>query len=122
MLDTRATDWLSRLQANVTKLVSLVFGALILLQLLQIGYSLISKPLKTPQPVLPAAVPRAQRSGVNVQTVVAAHLFGVPVTDSSTQHPENAPQSSPNLFFPGTIATQDPNRGVAIIRDGSAPP
>jgi general secretion pathway protein C len=121
MLDTRTNDWLSRLQANVPKLVSLLFGALILLQLLQIGYSLISKPLKTPQPVLPAAVPRAQRSGVNVQTVVAAHLFGVPVTDSSTQDPENAPQSSANLLLAGTIATQDPKRGVAIISDGGAP-
>ena len=121
MLDTRTNDWVSRLQANGPKLVSLVFGALILLQLLQIGYSFISKPLKIPQPVLPAAVPRAQRSAVNIQTVVAAHLFGVPVTDPSTQDPENAPQSSANLLLAGTIATQDPKRGVAIISDGGAP-
>ena len=121
MLDTRTNDWVARLQANGPKLVSLLFGALILLQLLQIGYSLISKPLKTPQPVLPAAMPRAQRSGVNIQTVVAAHLFGVPVTDPSTQDPENAPQSSANLLLAGTIATQDPKRGVAIISDGGGP-
>jgi general secretion pathway protein C len=121
MLDSRTNDWLSRLQANGPRLVSLVFAALILLQVLQIGYSFISKPLKTPQPVVPAAVPRAQRSGVNIQTVVAAHLFGVPVTDPSTQDPENAPQSSANLLLAGTIATQDPKRGVAIISDGGAP-
>jgi general secretion pathway protein C len=121
MLATRTNEWLSRLQANGPKLVSLVFGALILLQLLQIGYSLISKPLKTPQPVLPAAMPRAQRSGVDIQTVVAAHLFGVAVADPSTQDPENAPQSSANLLLAGTIATQDPKRGVAIISDGGAP-
>ena len=59
----------------------MVFAALILLQLLQIGYSLISKPLKSPQPVATAAVPRPQRSGVDIQTVVSAHLFGVAVTD-----------------------------------------
>jgi general secretion pathway protein C len=120
MLDTHTNDWLSRLQANGPKLVSLVFGALILLQLLVIGSSLISKPLKVPQPV-PAALPRAQRSGADIQTVVSAHLFGVAAADSSAQDPDNAPQSSANLLLAGTIATQDPRHGVAIISDGGAP-
>jgi general secretion pathway protein C len=121
MLDTRANEWLSRLQAQGPKLVSLVFAALILLQLLQIGYSLISKPLKSPQPVQPASVPRTGRSGVDIQTVVSAHLFGVAVADPATQDPSNAPQSSANLLLAGTIATQDPKRGVAIISDAGGP-
>src|SRR5882757_118383 len=121
MIDTRTNEWLSRLQAQGPKLVSMVFAALILLQLLQVGYSLISKPLKSPQPVAPAAVPRPQRSGVDIQTVVSAHLFGVAVADPSTQDPENAPQSSANLLLAGTIATQDPKRGVAIISDAGSP-
>jgi general secretion pathway protein C len=120
MLDTHANDWMSRLQANGPKLVSFVFGALILLQLLVVGSSLISKPLKVPQPA-PGAMPRAQRSGVDVQTVVAAHLFGVAVADPAAQDPDNAPQSSANLLLAGTIATQDPKHGVAIISDGGAP-
>jgi len=121
MIDTRTNEWLSRLQAQGPKLVSMVFAALILLQLLQVGYSLISKPLKSPQPVAPAAVPRPQRSGVDIQTVVSAHLFGVAVADPAAQDPENAPQSAANLLLAGTIATQDPKRGVAIISDaGSA--
>jgi general secretion pathway protein C len=121
MIDPRTNEWLSRLQAQGPKLVSVVFAALILLQLLQIGYSLISKPLKSPQPVATAAAPRPQRSGVDIQTVVSAHLFGVAVADPSTQDPANAPQSSANLLLAGTIATQDPKRGVAIISDaGSA--
>jgi len=120
MLDTRSNEWLARLQANGPKVVSLVIAALILLQLLQIGYSFISKPLKTPQPVLPAAAgPRQAHSGVDIQTVVSAHLFGVPPAE--TQDPENAPQSSANLLLAGTIATQDPKHGVAIISDGGAP-
>ena len=121
MLDTRSNEWLSRLQAQAPKLVSLVFAALILLQLLQVGYSLISKPLKSPQPVVTASAPRVQRSGVDIQTVVSAHLFGVAVADPSTQDPENAPQSSANLLLAGTIATQDPKRGVAIISDAGSP-
>jgi general secretion pathway protein C len=102
-------------------LISLVFAALILLQLLQIGYSLLSKPLKSPQPVVTAPVQRAQRSGVDIQSVVSAHLFGVPAVDPTAQDPENAPQSSANLVLAGTIATQDPKRGVAIISDAGGP-
>jgi general secretion pathway protein C len=121
MLDARNVEWLSRLQAQGPKLVSLAFAALILLQLLQVGYSLISKPLKSPQPVVAASVPRTVRSGVDIQTVVSAHLFGVAAADPSTQDPENAPQSSANLLLAGTIATQDPKRGVAIISDAGGP-
>ena len=121
MLDTHTNDWLSRLQANGPKLVSFVFGALILLQLLLIAYPFISKPLKSPQPVQAPAMQRAPRSGADIQTVVSAHLFGVPVVDPATQDPANAPQSSANLLLAGTIATQDPKRGVAIISDAGAP-
>jgi general secretion pathway protein C len=121
MLDTRTHEWLSRLEAQGPKLVSLLFGALILAQLLQIGYSFIAKPLKSPQPVLANAVPRQQRAGLDIQTVVSAHLFGVAVSDPSTQDPANAPQSSANLVLAGTIATQNPKRGVAIISEGGAP-
>jgi len=119
MLDTRTSNLLSRLQANGPKLVSFVIGALILLQLLQIALPFISKPLKVPEPVVAAAPPRAQRSGADIQTVVAAHLFGVPPAASRDEG--NAPQSSANLLLAGTIATQDPKHGVAIISEGGAP-
>jgi general secretion pathway protein C len=121
MLDTRTNEWLSRLQANAPRVVSLVIGALLLVQVLQIAYSLISKPLKSPQPVVAAAAPRAQRPGVDIQTVVSAHLFGVAVAVPSNQNPEDAPQSSANLLLAGTIATQNPKHGVAIISDAGAP-
>jgi general secretion pathway protein C len=120
MLDTHTNDWLSRLQANGPKFVSFVFGALILLQLLLMAYPYISKPVKSPQPVLaPAMPPSTQRSGVDIQTVVSAHLFGVP--PAVTQDEGNAPQSAANLLLTGTIATQDPKHGVAIISEGGAP-
>lgn len=119
MLDTRTNDWLSKLQANGPKVVSLVFGALILLQLLQIGYPYIARPVKSPQPVLAPAPPRMPRSGVDIQNVVSAHLFGIPPV--ATQDEGNAPQSAANLLLAGTIATQDPKHGVAIISDGGAP-
>ncbi len=55
------------------------------------------------------------------KAVVAAHLFGVAGGRSDAQDPDNAPQSSANLLLAGTIATQDPKHGVAIISEGGAP-
>src|SRR6202041_1899560 len=75
-------------------------------------------PVKSPQPVLTTPVPVARHAGLDVQSVVSAHLFGVAAPDPSTQDPANAPQSTANLVLAGTIATQDPKHGVAIISDG----
>jgi general secretion pathway protein C len=74
--------------------------------------------VKTPEPVVAATPASHQRPAANVQTVIAAHLFGVAVADPTTQDPNNAPLSSANLVLAGTIATQDPKRGIAIISDG----
>jgi general secretion pathway protein C len=121
MLDTRTNEWLSRLEAHGPRLVSLIFAALILIELSQIGYSMLAKPLKSPQPVLNTAVTRPQRSNLDIQTVVSAHLFGVPAVGTGSQNPEDAPQSSANLLLAGTIATENPKHGVAIISDGGGP-
>src|ERR1700733_367841 len=72
MLDSRTHEWLSRLQGNGPRLVSLGLAALI----------------------------------------------AVAAPDASLQDPANAPQSTANLVLAGTIASQDPKRGVAIISDG----
>jgi general secretion pathway protein C len=50
--------------------------------------------------------------------VVSAHLFGVATADPASQDPATAPLSSANLVLAGTIATQDPKHGIAIISDG----
>ncbi|HEX3913702.1 MAG TPA: type II secretion system protein GspC [Steroidobacteraceae bacterium] len=112
---------MARLQANGPKVVSLIFALLIVAQLGQIGYSLMTKPLNTPQPVAAAAAPPAHKPGVDIQSVVSAHLFGVAAVAQSAQDPDNAPQSSANLLLAGTIATQNPKRGVAIISESGGP-
>ena len=117
MLDTRTTEWLSRVQANGPSAVAWVLGALIAVELARIAVALLSGPVKSPQPVVTATAPRA-RPGANVQAVVSAHLFGVAVADPTTQDPNNAPLSSANLALAGTIATQNPKKGIAIISDG----
>ena len=119
MLDSRTHEWLSRLQGSGPRLVSLGLAALIAVELARIAISLLGGgPVKSPQPVSVSTAPRAQHAGFDVQSVVSAHLFGVAAPDPSTQDPANAPQSTANLVLAGTIATQDPKRGVAIISDG----
>ena len=118
MQDTRTNEWLSRLQSNGPHLVSLVLAALIAVELARIAMSLLGGPVKSPQPVIAGTAPSPPRPAANVQAVVSAHLFGVAAADPSTQDPANAPLSSANLVLAGTIATQDPKRGIAIISDG----
>jgi general secretion pathway protein C len=120
MLDTRAQELLSRLQGNGPRLAALGLAALIAVELARIAIALLAGgPVKSPQPELANIAPRgAQHAGLDIQSVVSAHLFGVAVADPSAQDPANAPQSTANLVLAGTIATQDPKRGVAIISDG----
>ncbi len=118
MLDTQKNEWLSRLQGNGPTYASLALAALIVVELARLAVSLLSGPVKSPEPVMTRAVQPHQHAGVDVQSVVSAHLFGIATVDASTQNPANAPLSSANLLLAGTIATQDPKRGVAIISDG----
>jgi len=118
MLDTRTNDWLSRLQSNGPNLVSLGLAALIAVELVRMAVSVLSGPVKSPQPTLaPSAQTRPQPT-VNVRAVVSAHLFGLATADPVAQDPANAPLSSANLVLAGTIATQDPKHGIAIISAG----
>jgi general secretion pathway protein C len=118
MLETRSNEWLSRLQGNGPRLVSLGLAALIAVELARIAISLLgATPVRSPQPVLSNVAVHDHNAGLDVQSLVSAHLFGVAVADPTAQDPANAPQSTANLVLAGTIATSDPKRGVAIISD-----
>jgi general secretion pathway protein C len=120
MLDSRNATWLSRLESKGPNFVSLLLAALIAVEAARIVVAMVSGPVKSPRPVIAANMqlhPTA-RTGVNAQAVAAAHLFGKAVADPTRQDPNNAPLSSANLVLAGTIATQDPKRGIAIINDG----
>jgi general secretion pathway protein C len=121
MQNPRTNEWLSRLQANGPRLASLLLAALIAVELAKIVISLLgATPVKSPQPILTGSVPRAQRPAPHIQSVISAHLFGIAAVPGA-QDPASAPQSAANLLLAGTIATQDPKRGVAIISDGGGP-
>ena len=119
MLETNTNEWLSRLRGNGPRLTTLVLAALIAVEVARIAILLLgANPVKSPHPVITQAPPRPANPSVGIQNVVSAHLFGTYVAERSTQDAENAPQSTANLVLAGTIASQDPQRGVAIISDG----
>jgi general secretion pathway protein C len=118
MLDTRTNQWLSRLQGNGPAYVSLILAALIAIELARVAISFLGGPVKTPQPVVNRPAAPHVRPGVDVQKVVSAHLFGIAAVEPGGQDPASAPLSSANLVLAGTIASQDPKHGVAIITDG----
>jgi general secretion pathway protein C len=118
MLDAQKNEWLSRLRANGPTYASLALAALIVVEVARLAVSLLNAPVRTPEPEVTRAAPARRHAGVDVQSVVSAHLFGVATVDATVQDPANAPLSSANLVLAGTIASQDPKRGVAIISDG----
>ncbi len=115
MLESRAHEWLSRLQGNGPRLASLGLAALIGVELVRMAVSVVGTPVRSPQPVVAPAAVAAPHAGFDTQSVVSAHLFGVPPVE--TQDPSTARPSQSNLVLAGTIATSDPKRGVAIISD-----
>ena len=62
--------------------------------------------------------PNPARKGIDVQTIVNAHLFGVPQTEAP-QDSTNAPQTQMNLVLSGVFAADDPAKGLAIIGDSA---
>ena len=112
MLDTRTNEWLSRLQANGPKMVSLVFAALILLQLLQIGFSLFAKPVKSPQPVATGSAPPPRRAEVDVPRImVSAHPFGDAAADAAAQDPDQRPGPPPTCCWPAPLPPKTRSTG-----------
>ncbi len=107
----------SLLQRSGPTLVSLSLGGLIVAELARLSLALIG-PIGSHAPES-AAISRSPRSGhdrVDVPGIVAAHLFGGAM-QSKSQDPENAPLATGSLVLAGTIARQDPRRGMAIISD-----
>lgn len=122
MTDPRIEEWLSRLARNGPWLGSMLIAALIAIELARISVMVVgSNQLRSV--ALPAhqgagMIAGVRRASINVQGITNAHLFGIAAPDPSMQDPNNAPPTTANLVLAGTIATQDPMHGVAIISDG----
>lgn len=119
MIDERLQPLISKATANGPWLVSMALAALIAVELARTALGAFGgAPLKSVAPAAPRAAPPASQRAIDVQQVVSAHLFGIATAEAAAVDPANAPVSTANLVLAGTIATQDPKHGVAIISDG----
>jgi general secretion pathway protein C len=117
MPQTRINDWLHRLPQQGPWLASVLLSVLIAIELARAAVSLWGAGPVEPLLPPPHAGARAPRNpGVDTASIAAAHLFGV--ADVAPQSEDSARESSANLVLNGTIATQDPKHGMAIISDG----
>lgn len=108
--------------------VSLLLVIVIAWQLARILWLLVPAPSAGDAVTVPAGelAPAAETAGTtNVQSIVAAHLFGVAQTDEEAspqpvaEDTSNLADTRQNLSLKGTIAATDENLAAAIIADGS---
>jgi type II secretion system protein C len=59
-----------------------------------------------------------QSTQLDIQAIVTAHLFGV--AENTSPDSERTPLKSDNLVLEGTVTTDAPTRGIAIISDAGA--
>ncbi len=119
LLDAPTGPGRSPISGYAPLLVSLVLGILITVELARASLILSGgSPSKAREPALVLNARAPKRLAIDVHGIAAAHLFGVFVDDPSTQDPAKAPRTTANLLLAGTLATDDPKHGFAIISDG----
>ncbi len=112
----RSGDLWSMVCRNDATLATWTLAALIWVELGQMVGMLVVPRHPVPARV-PATLPSQVRlsAGVNAGEIVSAHLFGLSVPEPVVQDPGHAPPSTADLTLAGTIATENPQRGKAII-------
>ncbi len=105
----RRERW-SRLTARAPLLVSAVLAALLLAELARIVLA-----VRAPTRPIPVAAAARGRPAPDVPSIVAAHLFGAAPIEAD---PDHAPRTTADLKLSGTIATEQPKHGFAIIVGG----
>lgn len=85
--------------------------------------NLIPQPESTPPPVTPdsSPTPGTRSRSVDLQGILNAHLFGVAGAEATPDsNTIDAPQTQLNLVLAGTIAVDDPEKGIALIGETAA--
>ncbi|MBL8265519.1 type II secretion system protein GspC [Steroidobacter sp.] len=112
-------QWLDRASQSAPQLVMVVLVIAIAWQLVQLTWLLLDR---GPQPQAPTAPPPMNvppvRSGVDIQAIVNAHLFDVAAAQAP-QDAASAPETQMNLVLSAVFASEDPNKGLAIIGESA---
>ena len=89
-------------------------------QLVQLTWLLVgTQPVNTAA-VSPAPPPPASGPKIDPQSIANAHLFGTASAEPTDIDPSKAPQTQMSLVLAGTIASEDPAKGFAIIGESAA--
>jgi|HubBroStandDraft_3_1064219.scaffolds.fasta_scaffold150840_2 type II secretion system protein C len=115
MFDSALDKLSERLPHNAPGVVSMVLIALIAAELVHDVRSLAHASAASRAAPLRMAPGLPAREGANVKEIVAAHLFGVATVDRGALDAQEPVPSTGPLVLAGTIATGDPNDGMAII-------
>ncbi len=113
-----AQQWLDRATRTLPKALSIVLAIAIAWQLVQLTWMLLEP---TPQmdtaPIQPATNLAPRPKGVDVQAIVNANLFGKAESQAPVAGP--APETQLNLVLSAVFATEEPEKGMAIIGESA---
>lgn len=110
----RRLDWRVRLSGAAPTVASCVLAALLGSELAATAWALLARESPPAIKDVPAASRTATKVRLDVSPIVTAHLFGVPEQHRNLEPPAAA-QS--DLKLTGTLASDDPQHGIAIIGD-----
>jgi general secretion pathway protein C len=99
--------------------LALLLGALLTFDLIRIAALLLGHARSLTADPASGLPPRViAMPSFDVRGLIDAHLFGIAGADSSGDlDPERVPRSTSTLILAGTIASEDPRRGIAIIAE-----
>lgn len=113
-----AQQWLERAARTLPKALSVVLAVAIAWQLVQLTWMLLEPtPALDTGPIVASTTTSARPKGVDVQAIVNAKLFGTAETETPVEGP--APETQLNLVLSAVFASEDPNKGLAIIGESA---
>ena len=115
MFNSALSTLSERLPHNASTVVSVVLTALIVVELVHDVRSLAHASATLPAAPLRMAPGLPAGESANVKEIVAAHLFGVATVDRGALDTQEPVPSTAPLVLAGTLATDDPKHGMAII-------
>ncbi|HKE93543.1 MAG TPA: type II secretion system protein GspC [Povalibacter sp.] len=112
-------QWLDRASRTLPQALTLVLVVAIAWQLVQLTWLLLARGGDSASALPPApATARTRNQGPDLQAIADAHLFGV--QQAEVQNPETAQPTQMNLVLSAVFATNDPEKGLAIIGESAA--
>src|SRR5690606_37259547 len=111
-------QWVDRATRTLPQALSAVLVVAIAWQLVQLTWLLLEPaPQLDTSPLVASGTPSVRTKGIDVQTIVNAKLFGSVQSSAPVDLPVQETQL--NLVLSAVFATEDPQKGLAIIGESA---